>query len=125
METQQCILFVLLLTYCSCQQYKLSVWPWKGSNEFPLHFVEVQNISYCYLQYKWKLDIHVKRPILLSAINTNGLFQQFTLSNCKNILPVGTALLLLRVRQTERRTDGEQNKYDEANSRLLGAFAKF
>jgi hypothetical protein len=75
---------------------KLSVWPWKGSNLLPLHFFELQNISYCCHQYKWKLDSHVKRPILLSAINQNGVFQQFTLSNFTNIRRVIAALLLLR-----------------------------
>jgi hypothetical protein len=107
---------------------KLSVWPRKGSNELPLHFVELQNISYCCHQYKWKLDPHVKRPVLFSAINQKGVFQHFTLSNCKNICRVRTALLLLRFWQTdsqpEERTDGE-NKYDETNRRFLIDFAKF
>lgn len=132
-------LWIVVYLTAAVNNIKLSVWPYKGSNEFPLHFVELQNISYYCYQYKWKLHPQVNRHILLSAINQNGVFQQFTLSTVHTInsshYQIAPTFIQWELRcycwdfegqidrqadrqahrQNEERTDGETNKYDEAS----------
>ena len=62
---------------------KLTMWPWKGSNELLLHFFELQNISYCRHQYT-RVGTLIVATIYLQLIQNRYMFRSFTVLHCSH-----------------------------------------